>query len=77
MSMVYYELNGCQWQQLTIFEGELFCRIFVQHKRENLLFQIFFTVTTIFTAVNEDVKFPEKQQKVGTFEEHENIFMHD
>jgi hypothetical protein len=43
--------------ELTIFEREFFSRIFVQHQREDLLLQKLLAVTTILTAVNENVEF--------------------
>ncbi len=55
---------------LTIFEGEFFRGVFVQHEWKNLLLQKFFTVPTVLTAVNENVKFSVEKKII------ENSYFH-
>jgi hypothetical protein len=45
--------------ELTIFKGEFLSSIFVQHQGEDLLLEKFFTVSTIFTAVDENIELSE------------------
>ena len=61
-------------KKLTVFEREFFCCIFMQHQGIDLLTQVFFAMSSIFTAINEDVEFARMRMKIAI--EHNATFFH-